>query len=274
MSDDILTVSCSCGKELKVRSSSAGKKVRCTDCGSIIAIPMASSGDPGPADPLAFLGGDTPAADTAGGTAAKPQIQIETEKDRSAKPSGVSKKAKPTSARAAGVDPSLAPKRVEPTPVDQLDRPVVAVDAGASSRQGKASSGGVGVGPTVTEAAGGAVAVRAAAENPFASPTSGASGSSMADRPAGYTPRKYPFLSLISSLYKVLGFITIGLAVIVPLGMVVIAVLSEAGIMLGILSSLPTLIGGLVGGVSMLAASELIKVAMDIQDNTHRSSCR
>ena len=45
MAEDILKVDCQCGKTIKVRSSSAGKKVRCPQCQSVVAIPNLASGD-------------------------------------------------------------------------------------------------------------------------------------------------------------------------------------------------------------------------------------
>src|SRR5438067_12590152 len=36
-----ITVSCSCGKQLRAKDESAGKKIRCPGCGSVLSVPAA-----------------------------------------------------------------------------------------------------------------------------------------------------------------------------------------------------------------------------------------
>lgn len=107
--------------------------------------------------------------------------------------------------------------------------------------------------------------------NPYTAASPVATSVQAAD---GFQPRTYPTLDLIRLMYKVLAFICMGGSVLVSLATIGIAMQGGQGLLIGLFSGVPILIVGAIGGVTMLAASEGIKLMLDIQDNTHRRAMR
>lgn len=231
MTDSILTVVCDCGKELKVRGTSAGKKVRCPDCQSVVLIPRS--------DPATKSGGGFPQINIAGTQSgvAKP-INTTTPP---ATPSSLSIKPNDQSAAEAFESIDLSPQPSATTPVDQLNVPVV-----------KQSST-----PDENSAATG---------NPYA-----ADGG--VETRASLPPRHYPSLVTIAKVYKIVAYLFFAFNVLVSIGALVIGIAS-GDILSAVVAAGMTMFLAVIILISLLAVSEVIQLALDIQDNTHRAANR
>ena len=101
--------------------------------------------------------------------------------------------------------------------------------------------------------------------------------SSAMNTPAENPPpeNRYPTLELIHTIYKILAYLIIAGSIVGYIGTV--SLVFRADVQAGLLALVtmsPILISGVVVGITMLAFSELIRVLLDIQDNTRRTADR
>ena len=81
---------------------------------------------------------------------------------------------------------------------------------------------------------------------------------------------RYSSLPLVSLLLKMLAFLLLGFSVAIFLYGIYYMITQKAGAALG--AFLGQLLGGIVVSLLLLAASELIHVIMDIEENTRRAA--
>lgn len=89
--------------------------------------------------------------------------------------------------------------------------------------------------------------------------------------------RSYPTLDLIRKIYRLLAYFVIGFSFLIAVVVVLFAMMSGGdGVVVfrAVVSALMSILSGVGIGVSMLAFSEMIKVVLDIQDNTFRTANR
>jgi hypothetical protein len=268
MSDEIFSIQCECGKSMKVRESSIGKKVRCPDCQAVTTIdrpqepetiqPIEEVDEPSipkivvadPKKPAAKV--TKPAAPTQNVEPAAIVAQP--------KPIADKRKATPAPTSPASELPDFSAFEVETKPFAQ---PVIKTAAAAT-----------------TAAASFAIETATAAKSPTApvsveaNPIS-AVKSNTASGDSSASSRKYPTLELVRIIYKVMGYITLVVGVLL-FGLSLYSTFSAG--MESLIMNLPvvffTLCGTVIGPITMFATSEFIKLMIDIQDNTHRTSQR
>jgi len=83
--------------------------------------------------------------------------------------------------------------------------------------------------------------------------------------------RRYPALRFIANIYKILAYVIAAVAVV---GIVISLSYMENQFQrgYGIMLLLQSLIGGAVGFITFLAAAEIIKVFINIEENTRQTA--
>ncbi|TWU51164.1 hypothetical protein Poly59_27540 [Rubripirellula reticaptiva] len=285
MADELILAVCDCGKTLKVKPSYAGKKVRCPSCNAgvlIDSLPSAAEKSP----------------DTNRSGAMKPASE---KRDTNQPVTG--KPAKDAFSFLQGGQPSPAPAK--PVIDIKLDVPAkaaakkektpkapIVVDALGESDAAKLKSASkqLDTAPAIAEKVDGTIkspilppamasATSTTGEIPDFGSTTPPPGKTGSDPGTGTgssgdrQPRQYPTLDLIRMLYRVFAYIVMAGSLLMALVSIGLAVYQGgSNVVIGIISAVPILVGGAIGGATMLAVSEGIKLLLDIQDNTHRSA--
>jgi hypothetical protein len=267
MSDEIFSIRCVCGKSMKVRESSVGKKVRCPDCQVVTTIehppaPLALAPVEEISQPsipkIVVADPKKPSAKSATPAVVSQSVEsIEV----LAKPKSGAEKRKPTPAEPSpgSKTPDFSAFEIETQPSAQpLIQTVAASTVAGTSLATETAK------PTTF-----AIVSENAQPNPIS-----AAKSDTASNPAE-SGRRYPTLELVRKIYKVMGYVTL------VVGIILFAITLYGAFQAGTQSlvvSLPgiffALCGTLIGPITMFAAAEFIKLMIDIQDNTHRGSRR
>ncbi|MGB7326722.1 MAG: hypothetical protein WBD31_17740 [Rubripirellula sp.] len=290
MADELILAVCDCGKTLKVKPSYAGKKVRCPSCNAGVLIESPSStaakspgsnradstkptskksdakkavADEPAEDAFSFLqGGESGKSDS------NPVIDINV--DASAK----STKRKDKVAKApVVVDPQGESDRGESKSMGKQAAVKADADADADVQgDGRASS------PILAPVTGAATVASAEIlkDSTTTPPPGNHSGTASTDvhPTAGWQPREYPMLDIISFLYRISAYVVlVGALVVAAIAMGYAKYNGSSDLVVGLASAPPMLFGGILG-MTMLAISEGIKLMLDIQDNTHRAANR
>ncbi|TWT55159.1 hypothetical protein Pla22_28140 [Rubripirellula amarantea] len=331
MASDVISLSCACGKTLKVKSTALGKKVRCPECKEsvLVAQPQSTTNRPesqssvkpsddpaetgsAPGDPFAFL---KPVDSASAATSIAPIVVADkkpvakSQSKTTAKTTAKSKAKAKTKTPQAPVQPAVkaAVDQSHPIAANQaaaVSQPVVqspqpSQAAGADSEKldevvdftianpkpsmpqpiaTSASANPLIANPSIASSARESTAEAAPesavdADNPYAATANpvSASGGQAYDGGQG---NSYPMLNLIRRIYKGLAILVMLASLLMGIAMMG-AILSQGeSIWLAIFTGIWTFGMGATMGVTMLAASEGIKLMLDIQANTYRAANR
>ncbi len=283
MSAEVITVVCKCGQSFRVKSAAIGRQVKCPKCKSacdVMAPPKTAT--PKVATPKT----DSTEHDPAGIPAVKGDKQLPPRWQGDVPDfSGLAAKKTPTPSIVTDKADSIA--GLPTTPSSSTDTPPNIVVPGenpaASSlpkfetrKEAAQTSGTTAVPEFAADELSAEPDEDAAAGSGSATPPVNPYTASQPMIRSGGTPsnlpqeRKYPMLELIRKLYFGLACLILGLAILYTLVVPVIGMTQEGmmGLVTGLLTAVPILIASAVWSATLLAASEVIKLFLDIQSNT------
>ncbi|WP_442509792.1 hypothetical protein SH528x_001390 [Novipirellula sp. SH528] len=305
MSAEVITVVCKCGQGFRVKSAAIGRQVKCPKCKTacqVVAPPettqtKTASSESGAQDaggipvvkgdkqPPTRWQGEIP--DFSGSAKkATPAPSIVTAKGGSSQTTPPKIVMEGSKSDAIEI-PKLAPANTEPdsNDVPEFAADELSIESDNDSAAVKIDAAKIDTGPEFAATSSGSGA--SASTSPNAA-TAGGGGTPHATPPAmnPYTTsaeptqtvshtslpleRSYPMLELIRKLYFGLACLILGLAVIYTLVIPVLGMTQEgvAGLFAGLLTAVPILIMSAIWSATLLAASEVIKLFLDIQSNT------
>ncbi|TWT84530.1 hypothetical protein CA13_60090 [Planctomycetes bacterium CA13] len=260
MSAEAVVVRCQCGNAFRVKAAAMGRTIRCPKC----KVPC-------------LVGEEPPAPESVAPESVTPESvapeSVTQAKPENESPAVADEKNVTQSAAVASQD---ADENVDVKPIVQVEAkeetpaPIKMPSIVVADPRGKKAEKSVSVVPEVKTPIEEQVSAAAAAVNPYtATPPQNepmhTGGGAMEVLPAR---REYPVLDAIRVLYKVLAYVVVALAVIYLLVMTVLTIRSGQPWWSIIVLAIPVLIGAIASCATLLALSESIKLALDIQSNT------
>ncbi|WP_146460333.1 SdpI family protein [Rubripirellula tenax] len=85
--------------------------------------------------------------------------------------------------------------------------------------------------------------------------------------------RTYPMLDLIRKLYRICAYLWMAGSVIIALAVLGLAIPNGGqALLVAGMTAISVILSGAVVGTTLMAASEVIKLLLDVQENTHRAA--